>query len=327
MSEVRNVIIDITKATSTSISNGFGILLIVVKGIEAKDYKTYNSSVEVAADYPSETYPQVAAAADIWFAQTPQPTSIAIATITATDAAGVQTALQGLANKNSFYYLYLSGFDEITTSGAEDWIKTQRKLLFEDTTSQVQDVKADRVVFLYHTEEGIAQSVGWVSAVSSYYPGSATWKYKHINGLNPVEFDDPGASVAALTNADINTYITEYGVDQTTDGLCSSGEYIDIIQGEDVIVGNLESNLNAVFVSKPKVPYTDDGIKEVAAVIDSTLKDAENESIISDYTITVPTRASISDSDVSKRLLNNVSFTATLVGAVHTVSINGVVKY
>ena len=56
------------------------------------------------------------------------------------------------------------------------------------------------------------------------------------------------------------------------------------------------------------------------------LENALNTDVISEYEISVPTAASVSSADRTSRTLNDVTFTATMAGAIHTVTIAGIVS-
>jgi hypothetical protein len=79
--------------------------------------------------------------------------------------------------------------------------------------------------------------------------------------------------------------------------------------------------------NQPKVPYTDAGIQQIVSAVNAALQAGVNGGIIASPNVTYPTVASISSATKATRALNNVAFTAKLVGSVQTVPISGIVTY
>ena len=78
-------------------------------------------------------------------------------------------------------------------------------------------------------------------------------------------------------------------------------------------------------MNNPKVPYTDAGITAIQAQIERALDQGVNQNFIApnSYTVIVPKAANVSAIDKTNRVLNGVSFQATLAGAVQAVNITG----
>lgn len=79
----------------------------------------------------------------------------------------------------------------------------------------------------------------------------------------------------------------------------------------------------------PKVPYTDSGITAVEGQIRRALQQGiDNNFIAQDppYEIFVPKAASVLPIDKTNRILKNVSFQATLAGAIQAIQITGTVS-
>jgi hypothetical protein len=111
------------------------------------------------------------------------------------------------------------------------------------------------------------------------------------------------------------------------------GCWIDQVRGLDYLEARIKEEVFAVLATATKVPYTTAGINLVGGAVANALQQAVGTGLIAtdtdgnpQYTVTVPDIADISSVDRGNRLLPDVAFTATLAGAVHTVTVSGVVE-
>lgn len=171
-------------------------------------------------------------------------------------------------------------------------------------------------------------------------PGSYTVMFKKMIGINPDVLTDTQGANALAKNC--NTYETIGGVPIIREGRVSggaerSGEYIDIIVGIDWTHARVTENVFAYLASQKKVPFTDDGITGVQSKIEEVLKTGIDNGLYSPfafdeddiqtggYVVNVPKASDVSSADKAARSLTGVTFTAWLAGAIHAVTINGVV--
>ena len=94
-----------------------------------------------------------------------------------------------------------------------------------------------------------------------------------------------------------------------------------------------------LFVTHPKIPYTDNGIAQVQTQMVYALKRGqamggiapteydEDGNPVPGYTVTVPRARDLTQAERSSRELKNCKFTARLAGAIHYVEIRGVLEY
>lgn len=135
-----------------------------------------------------------------------------------------------------------------------------------------------------------------------------------------------------------NTYETIHNINMTQNGICTSGEYIDIIRDscslyDDVLTGLTE------LLSNNKIRYVDSGILEVTENIAKTLDTYVTNGFIAEedtnddgstnksYIIQAPKASSISSADKSNRTLRNVTFQCRLAGAINHTIIFGSLSY
>ena len=101
----------------------------------------------------------------------------------------------------------------------------------------------------------------------------------------------------------------------------------------------MQERIYNLFVTHPKIPYTDNGIAQVQNQIICSLKRGqamggiapteydEDGNPVPGYTVTVPRARDLTQAERSSRELKNCKFTARLAGAIHYVEIRGVLEY
>lgn len=168
----------------------------------------------------------------------------------------------------------------------------------------------------------------------SYDAGAETWAYKTLTGVAPDTFTP--SEIDALKEANLNYYITCAGRNITLDGRTTEGEWIDIIRFRDWLLNNIQGKIYTLFIVNPKVPYTDDGLNLIFGQLSAALTEGQQRggiatadfdelgNVTPGYTITMPTMASIPESIRATRSLTGVKFSARLTGAIHIVTITGV---
>lgn len=195
-----------------------------------------------------------------------------------------------------------------------------------DVASELQALGYDRTFGLY--DEGANTTFGecaWLGVMLPKDPGSATWKFKTLTGVTQDSITTTESTRARAKN--INTYESIGGVDITREGVMASGEFIDVIVGADWLEAQIEENVYSRFVNSDKIPYTDAGATVIEGEIRKCLQDAvDADYITSDYTVTVPKVATVSSATKATRVFPTITFQATLAGAIHKTTINGVVS-
>ena len=124
-------------------------------------------------------------------------------------------------------------------------------------------------------------------------------------------------------------YLDYGGTAILSEGVVASGEYADVIIATDWLTARVTENVFQRLANLPKIPYSDVGFAVVESAIREVLAAAVRQGIILDdesLTVTVPRRVDISANDRANRILPNVTFTATLAGAVHKTMIRGTVS-
>ncbi len=163
-------------------------------------------------------------------------------------------------------------------------------------------------------------------------PGSTTPAYLTLAGaVADGTLTDTHRSNISARQA--SYYKSEAGVDFFWDGKVGDAavKYLDTRRDLDWLTDDMQKGVFGALVAANaagnKLGFLDEDIATVEAEVRASLRRAEQRKIVAPgWTVSVPKAASISSTDRSDRVLKNVTFTATYVGAVHTVQILGTVS-
>ncbi len=168
-------------------------------------------------------------------------------------------------------------------------------------------------------------------------PGGETWANLRLQAVS-----SPGISETlyqAVTALNGNTFEPFRNVSITQNGKTAGGEWIDVIRFRDWLCEEIRVREFNHFVDR-RIPFTDAGI----ASIHQRLKEAldlgvarggiappepneDNNALVPSYTTSVPLSTSISPGAKASRVLEDLTFTARLAGAIHATKITGVLTY
>jgi hypothetical protein len=256
----------------------------------------------------------------------------------------VQTDLVAIRNVDDTWYGIVSTFAGTlgTTNTSEvgqiaAWTEANQKLYIADVedssilgagstdvSSNLKTLSYARTSLWYHQDNGAFLGGGVAGKCLPLAPGSETWKFKTIAGVPTQTFT--ATQQANLKTKRTNYYYSVAGIGLTTEGYVSSGEFVDTIRGRDWFAARLQTRILTLLSNAKKVPYTDPGI----ALVESEVRAQQSEGIAQGYlaasptpTVTVPLAANVPLIDKQNRALNNVLFTATLAGAIHSGAISG----
>jgi hypothetical protein len=332
----RFVEVNITRQTKPLSQKGFGLPLVLSPS-GAFDYKVYTEISEVAPDF-AETTEEYKLLSRM-FGQNPSPAEIAVYGVQYDEATGVPADLVSALNElvkthNEFYYLLSTVQGDEEVQALAEWISTQEKIYAASTSSQtLYDTLTglyDNVFLLVHDQPDTYPAEGLVALLAPQTIGSYTWTFKNIAGVPAVAYDNTKINDIHTKNA--CTYISEGGTNITSHGVATSGEYIDVIQGQHFIQAKITENIFGLLVRTPKVPYTSDGIALAVAEVEKALQLAGQNGIIAEendeyqFTITIPNLEDIPANTRANRTLPDIPWTATIAGAIESVTVNGVLK-
>lgn len=311
---------------------GLGKPLIIGPAAAATEYKIYYGLDAILKDFPntSEVYK---AAYALFNQDDDSPESIAVMQY-ATD--GLGDFLPKVFSKDWYYLVSVSNAvdDVITIGDAVDFDGTREfftRISSKDDLATIFAKKYKRTAVMYHSNITNYPEAAWIGRAGTAEAGSLTWKFKHLNGITPMDIDQ--TELMEIHALGANTYVTKAGDDVTSEGKTVSGEFIDIIQSEDYLVLNIELAIQKLFNRSPKVRYDNVGISQMEGEVRTVLGRAFINGMIavSDdglplYSTTFKPRSQVDPADREKRVYNDGSFEFELAGAIHQTTIKGLIK-
>jgi hypothetical protein len=196
----------------------------------------------------------------------------------------------------------------------------------DDVARQLKGASYARTALVYHPNNGAFADAAWAARLLPEDPGSETWKFKTLAGVAAVSLTPTQQANAAAKYC--NYYYALAGRSITAEGVVASNEFIDVIRGRDWVKARLQERIFARLANAKKIPYTDAGVAVVEAEVRAQLREAVDEGFLSaspEPTVSVPAVASVSSTDRAARYLPDVRFTGVLAGAIHKLTLKGVV--
>lgn len=180
-------------------------------------------------------------------------------------------------------------------------------------------------------------NVAFVAKWLNYSSGSETSAFKTLASVYPSELTT--TEMKALAEANLNYFVTVGNKNITMNGKVVGDEWADIIRFRDWLKNDMQVRVVNLFITRPKVPYTDAGIALVQNQMIASLRagqDAggiaeeefdEDGNTIPGFTTSVPLSASLSASEKASRKLTKCTFKARLAGAIHFAELKGSLTY
>ncbi len=135
------------------------------------------------------------------------------------------------------------------------------------------------------------------------------------------------AERTAMFGNNANVIENRLGETIVREGTTATGEFPDVIMTIDWLTFRVTEDLFALLVgTSTKIPFTQSGIDSVEAVVRARLTIAIDNGHLDDFDVTLPLVGEVSSGDKDSRTLNNVNFTGTLQGAIHTINVIGKVS-
>lgn len=265
------------------------------------------------------------------FSQYNTPRSIVVAV--RKEEEDVATVLERAAAKEEFYGIYITEMEDGDLEDAAAWADANDRLLAVTVFDDEKVSDSMRVVALHSAgESDDYAALAWMTLCFGFDPGSETWAYKSMAGINPGDYTPTQKDQMEQNN--VNYYVTVAGSNITMPGKTCGGEFIDNIRFRDWLLTRLQLEIFQLFVANRKIPFTDAGIalienriryvlkqgQEVGGIVADTY---EGDNLIPGFTVSVPAAKDISPTDKKQRRLSGITFQASLTGAIHLVEIRG----
>jgi hypothetical protein len=249
-----------------------------------------------------------------------------------------------LAASKDWYAVIMTTHGKAEIIAAAAWVESNKRLLLassadyditqsgsSDLASSLKTSAYARTALLYHHIPTSFPEGAWAGKMLPETPGSATWAYKTLAGIAATPTTAPHLTDSALTqlaSKRCNFYYALGGVNVTREGEVSSNEWLDIVIGLDWLKARLQERIYSRLVGLKKIPYTELGVAVITAEIRAQLLEGVNAGLLvqGSEVVTFPLVTAISSTDKANRLLPSGTFSATLQGAIHSVTINGSVS-
>lgn len=288
----------------------------------------------------------VASAAGTWFRISGDNVGAGLMSLAQTHAdPGIAADLAAIYVANNTWYaatLITEGAAEIEAAAA--WIEANGLLMVtnsqdsqiilhaesgaSDVAYELNNSEYFRTALLFCGDNGEFSAAAWLGDVLPDQAGTETWAFKSLAGIAPDVLTT--TQVNNLQAKCCNYYQSIGGDNITQQGKVAGNDWIDTIRGRDALVADIQENVVQSLLDVSKIPFTDGGANTIAGEVQSSLSSFVNQEppFLSDNpkpTVTVPLVANVSGADKTARLLPDVTFTATLAGAIQVVNITGTV--
>jgi hypothetical protein len=256
----------------------------------------------------------------------------------ATDLAAIETV-----DPDGWYCLILDSNGAAEILAAAAWIEARKKIFLcntsdsgcvdnvvtDDVMSDLQSFAYARTAIIYSQARLLNWSgAGWAGNRLPSDPGSSTWAFKTLAGVQ-VDGALTGGQVSVIESKGGNVYRTIAGVNVTTFGITASGEYIDTTRFIDWLDSRIKERIFSVLINNAKIPYTDTGVDLMRAQVLAQLQQGITVGgLAADPAplVQAPKVADIDPADKAARILPDITFSATLAGAIHQLVISGVLS-
>lgn len=355
MSLSQIISISITRNTASAERASFGIPLFVTETVpvgfteRTRSYSALEDLTDDGFAITDEAY----IAAQSFFAQNPNVSEFIVGRKDVGDASWVAALTAISAENDSWYVLTTESRTKADILAMAAYIEARTKLYFvctaetpsidstfstgvsTDTAAELKDLNYDRTVHYWHQDAATKYyECAYAGHNLPFTAGSATWAYLQLSGVPQALNTDGNPLTTTQVNnlrARSSTFSqTLAGVTVTRDGVTVSGEYIDIIRGTDALEEDMEKRLFDLLINQQggKVPYDDSGLNTVRGVITDVLNRFVNSNFITpNFKISIPRAKDISAVDKSNRILNNVTFDAYYVSAIHELNVSGNITF
>jgi len=290
--------------------------------------------VDLGIPSSSNVYKMAAAT----FAQSPRPKDIMVVIASGT----LENELPRSRTIDDNYYAVL--IPERTKAAqqiAGDFALSNKKMFFGGSSDlTVLDSRNNkREAYLLHSTPENFPECAWVGQVLPKPPGSATWKWKVLEGQ--VESGFTSTQLNTIRTNKGNALQEQKGQVFTNEGITTSGEYIDVTIGTDWVEDQMITDLLSLFINNDKISMDNVGIAQVVSVLRGVLKRAGDAGIIARATteaelkksddkfymsqVFAPRREDLSTNDKAVRNLKGITFVYSLAGAIHEAEVNGLI--
>jgi hypothetical protein len=157
--------------------------------------------------------------------------------------------------------------------------------------------------------------------------GQQSFAFKTLSGVPADNLTDN--FLHAVENNNATVYTTLAGLNLTQFGRAPAGTWVDTTIGTDWIRNQLQIQILSALANNSKLPYTDQGFDVFRSLIYGVLNSAVASGFLASSPapyVSMPKAASVDSVNRGNRNIPNVSFSATVAGAVNSIQITGVLS-
>ena len=329
--------VNVCTAAATVAATDFGKIAIISEDalFASGTSKDYNSAAEVAADAELTTS-DLKAFVTSFFAQSRHPGSVTV--IECPTGAGAYAtdldAWEAEAGVGAAYALVTDARTDADILACSTWANARRMVCFvqsadadilSDTTpnalSAITDLSHARTLFSYHATAAEPMDLAGAAMMLATDPDEGVPSYPY-HTLTDVAVDALTATQRGncLDNY-ANVYLNFHGVGATFGGKSCSGAFLDAQISADWLAARIEEGIAQLLLDVAarggRVPYTDAGIAQIAAVVRTWMARGETIGHLrpGSSVVTVPAVADIAPATIAGRTLT-ITGSAILAGAI-----------
>lgn len=273
-------------------------------------------------------------AAKLLYAQENPPAKIAVCFAV---AESLEAALAELMGKGWRQLVLVSG--GFNAAAARLVEQTQDKIYFAsvselgavDGLTGLDGKGFSRTFCLYYKGGTQCPEAAIVGVIAGKAVGSFTYKNLILKSIEPSDFT--AKEVEEAHQKGCYTFVRKAGDNVTSEGKTMSGEYLDVVDGADFVLQQIEHQTQKTLNTMDKVPYDNNGIALLESICVNVLQDAANKGIVAldengqpIYEVNYAPRSATKEEDRAARRYVEGKFSFMLAGAVHTAEINGIIE-
>lgn len=338
---VRDITINITDATRPVTQAGFGtgfLLDLVADSAGEYDYTEIRSISDIPANATELAEKQIKA----YLNQQPTAGVITVQGVYV-DTTGTYTTITEALDaiyeeENDWYGLLLASREQADIEEVAEWCPINKFFITQPVEpswtelSQYAITAYGSVLATPSVTEQYADA-GLMGKMFSKDPGSATWKFQEVNGVISSGYSN--ADVSSMLRPDegepcMIPTIYAKGRYYTAGSKMCDGGYADIKRAIDWLEARQEEAIFLLLLNNDKVGYTNQGISQISMKLAETLDQAVARDVIAvddegipRYRFDAPRIQDIPTNDRANRVIPNLDWDATVVGAVETITVNG----
>jgi|SRR5882672_787203 len=255
---------------------------------------------------------------------------------------GVVADLNAMRLEDADWYgLALDSCSKAEAVAAAAWAETQRLIFVArstdsavadststtDTAYILKGLAYDRSPLFYTRQLLSYIDLGIMSQRFAQNPGSDTWKFKNLKGVQGDILTE--TEIAAVIAKNANVYTPLAGINITQNGTSPSGVFTDQVRGLDWLKSDIETRIFSQMVNLQKIPYTDKGARILTTEISGSIDTGITVGFIASDPapiVTAPKVSAQSPADRAARLFPNIKFQCTMQGAIHKATVFGTVS-